>query len=94
MDKDSGKLVSGGAAAEAQQALVNLRNVLVASGSDIEKVVKVTIFVTDLNEFASVNEEYKKGMLEFWCSFPIQGVLPFNYSILTRLPGSVLCPSG
>lgn len=62
MDKDTGKLVSGGVAAETQLALVNLKAVLLAAGSDIDKVVKTTIFVQNLDEFSIVNEEYKKGM--------------------------------
>lgn len=63
LDKDSGKLVTGGVAAEAKLALENLKNVLIAAGSDVDKVVKVSIFVDDLNEFNVVNEEYKKGLL-------------------------------
>lgn len=60
MDKD-GKLVSGGVVPETKKALENLGAVLDAAGSSYEKVVKTTIFVQNLEEFASVNEEYKKG---------------------------------
>lgn len=61
MDKQTGKLVSGGVVAETQMALQNLSAVLDASGSSVAKVVKTTIFVTNLEEFGQVNEEYKKG---------------------------------
>lgn len=61
MDKDTGKLVSGGVATETKLALENLKQVLLASGSDIEKVVKTTIFLQDMEDFSSVNEIYKTG---------------------------------
>lgn len=61
MDKSTGKLVTGGVVAETKMALHNLRAVLDASGSSVEKVVKTTIFVNNLEEFGQVNEEYKKG---------------------------------
>lgn len=67
MDKDTGKLVSGGVAAETKLALVNLKAVLLAAGSDIDKVIKTTVFVQNLDEFSIVNEEYKKGINMYNC---------------------------
>lgn len=61
LDKDTGKLVDGGVVPETIQVLKNLKAVLDASGSSVEQVVKATIFVEDLGDFAKVNEEYKKG---------------------------------
>lgn len=61
MNKDTSKLVEGGAAPEAQLALENLKNVLEAAGSNIKNVVKTTVFLNDINDFSTVNEEYKKG---------------------------------
>lgn len=61
MDKTTGKLVEGGVSVQAELALQNLKNVLIAAGSDLEKVVKATIFVQNLDDFASVNDAYKKG---------------------------------
>lgn len=55
-------MVSGGAAAEMAQALANVKAILEAAGSGIDKVVKTTIYVEDLADFARVNQEYKKGM--------------------------------
>lgn len=61
MDKDTGKLVPGGVAAEAKKALENMAIVLEAANSGFDRVVKCTVFLNDMNDFAAVNEEYKKG---------------------------------
>ena len=49
-----------GVEAQTEQALINLRNVLKASGTDMEHVVKTTVFVQDLADFAKVNAVYAK----------------------------------
>lgn len=59
--KETNTLVPGGAAAEMAQALQNVKAILEAAGSSFDKVVKTTIFVDDLSDFARVNQEYKKG---------------------------------
>lgn len=56
---ETGKL-PGGVEAQTEQALINLRNVLKASGTDMEHVVKTTVFVQDLADFAKVNAIYAK----------------------------------
>lgn len=61
MDKDTMQLVEGGVVPETVKVLENLKAILEAAGSSIENVVKATIFVEDLGDFAKVNEEYKKG---------------------------------
>ncbi len=45
--------------AQTHQALKNIRAVLEAAGSDMEHVVKVTVFMKDLNDFAKMNDIYK-----------------------------------
>lgn len=62
LDRKSGKLEEG-VAAQAELALENLKNVLIASGSDLEKVLKATIYVVNLDDFAVVNDAYKKGIV-------------------------------
>ena len=44
--------------AQAAQSLANVKAVLEAGGSSLEKVVKTTIFLSDINDFAAVNEVY------------------------------------
>ena len=52
------EVVSGGIKEQTAQALANLRAVLTASGSDVEKVVKTTVFLKNMNDFVAMNEVY------------------------------------
>ena len=54
----TGKLVEGGIEAQANQVLDNLSAVLAAAGMDFSNVVKTTVFLTDLADFAAVNAIY------------------------------------
>jgi 2-iminobutanoate/2-iminopropanoate deaminase len=67
VDPATGKVVPGGPAAEAEQCLKNIRAILLAAGMDMQNVVKVTVFLTDMAHFASVNEVYAKA---FSAPFP------------------------
>jgi 2-iminobutanoate/2-iminopropanoate deaminase len=58
LDPATGQLTGDGAAAEARRALLNLDGVLAAAGSDRGKVVKVTLYLTDLGDFDVVNAAY------------------------------------
>jgi 2-iminobutanoate/2-iminopropanoate deaminase len=58
MDQATGNLVEGGVEAETRQALVNLSNILAAAGSSLERVVKTTVFLRDMNDFARMNAVY------------------------------------
>ena len=53
-----------GVKAQAEQAVANVRGVLEAAGSGLERVVKTTIFLTDMDDFATVNEAYARAMIE------------------------------
>jgi len=61
VDPATGKIVPGGPAAEAKQCLNNIRAILNAAGMDMQNVVKVTVFITDMAHFASINEVYVKA---------------------------------
>ena len=54
----SGKLVEGNIAAQTEQVLKNLAVVLEAAGSSLERAVKTTVYLRDINDFASMNEVY------------------------------------
>jgi 2-iminobutanoate/2-iminopropanoate deaminase len=57
---ESGTLVVGDAADQAEQVLKNIGAVLNANGMDYSNVVKTTVFLTDLADFAKMNEVYAK----------------------------------
>ena len=58
LDPATGEIVSGGITEQAHRALKNIGEVLKASGLDYSDVVKTTVFVTDLGDFAAVNAVY------------------------------------
>ena len=58
LDPASGELVAGGVGAETERVLANLRAVLAAAGLGVEHVVRTTIYLVDLGDFARVNEVY------------------------------------
>ncbi|MEX1248138.1 MAG: Rid family detoxifying hydrolase [Anaerolineales bacterium] len=58
LDPQTGKLVSGGIAAETRRALSNLKNLFESGGASLENVVKTTLFLTDIADFSAVNQIY------------------------------------
>ena len=56
---DHGKLVAGGIGPETKQALTNIKTVLEANGSDMEHVVKCTVFLADMKEWPAMNDVYR-----------------------------------
>jgi 2-iminobutanoate/2-iminopropanoate deaminase len=58
LDPLSGELVDGDVAAQTCRVMENLRAVLEAGGSSLERVLKTTIFLVDLGDFADVNRVY------------------------------------
>ena len=58
LDPDTGDMVEGDVAAQTERALQNLKAVLEGAGSALNQVVKTTVFMTDLGEFAAMNEVY------------------------------------
>jgi 2-iminobutanoate/2-iminopropanoate deaminase len=62
LDPASGDLVSGGVEAQAERALRNLQAVLDAAGLTMADVVKTTLFLTAIDDFAAVNAVYARFM--------------------------------
>ncbi|QRV94852.1 endoribonuclease L-PSP protein [Ceratobasidium sp. AG-Ba] len=52
------EVVAGGIEEQTTQALANLKAVVTASGSEVNKVVKTTVFLKNMNDFASMNKVY------------------------------------
>jgi len=58
LDPKTGAIVGKTAAEQCRRVMENLAAVLEAAGADLTKVVKTTIFLADMDEFAAVNEVY------------------------------------
>jgi 2-iminobutanoate/2-iminopropanoate deaminase len=52
------QLVAGGIQAQTKQALMNIQGVLETAGSSLDKVVKTTVFLMSMDDFAAMNEVY------------------------------------
>ena len=59
-DPATGIFVPGGIAEQTTQVLENLKAILTAAGMDLAQVVKTTVFLKDMNDFAAMNEVYAK----------------------------------
>jgi 2-iminobutanoate/2-iminopropanoate deaminase len=66
IDPASGELVRGDVQTETRQVLNNLKAILEAAGSSLEKVVKATVFIADMNQFGAINDVYA----EFFSTAP------------------------
>ena len=60
LEPATGELVEGGIEEQSRQALLNVKNVLEAAGSSLDKVVKTTVFLKDINDFATMNAVYSE----------------------------------
>lgn len=58
LEPATGELIAGGVEEQTRQVLNNIRNVLEAAGSSLEHVVKTTVFLKDMNDFAKMNSIY------------------------------------
>ena len=59
IDPETNTLVEGDVTVQARQAIGNLKNLIEASGSSMDKVVKTTVFIKDMNVFGKINDIYK-----------------------------------
>lgn len=80
---ETGTVVAGGIEEQTQQSLNNVKAILEEAGSSMEKVLKTTVFIKDMNDFAKVNGIYAKFFTEG--SFPSRSAVE-----VARLPKDVL----
>ena len=64
IDPATGKLVEGGIQEQARQSLNNIKAILNAAGTNMGAVVKTTVFLQDMNDFAAMNEVYAQFFQE------------------------------
>ena len=81
VDPETG-IIPNGVKAQTEQALTNVKNLIAAAGSSIENVIKTTVFIKDMNDFAVINEIYAKYFTE---PFPARSSVE-----VARLPKDVL----
>ena len=79
---ETGELETGDIKAQATQAIGNLINLLEAAGSNADSVIKTTVFIKDMNDFAAVNEVYATF---FTNNYPARSCVE-----VARLPKDVL----
>ncbi|AVX29679.1 MULTISPECIES: RidA family protein [unclassified Carboxydocella] len=58
IDPVTGQLVTGDIQTQTRRVLDNIKGLLEAAGSSLDKVVKATVFIKDMNQFATINEIY------------------------------------
>jgi 2-iminobutanoate/2-iminopropanoate deaminase len=84
LDPVTGDLVAGGIAEQTHQVLKNLRAVLKAAGSDLDRSVKTTVFLKSMDSFTAMNEVY--GRPEYFGANP-----PARSTVeVARLPRDVM----
>jgi 2-iminobutanoate/2-iminopropanoate deaminase len=82
LDPDTGQIVEGDAARQTARVLHNLSAVLEAAGSSLQQVLKTTVYLKDLTDFAQMNEVYA----QFFAACP-----PARSTVeVARLPRNVL----
>ena len=64
IDPVTGKLIKSSFKDRVEQVFTNLENILKASGSDLSNVVKITVFLTDINRYTEVNEVFNSRLDE------------------------------
>jgi 2-iminobutanoate/2-iminopropanoate deaminase len=82
LDPASGKIVTGGIAEQTMRVLENILAMLKSQGLDASNVVKTTVFLSDMNNFAAMNEVYAKF---FTRNFPARSTVQ-----VARLPKDAL----
>lgn len=82
IDPATSNIIQGDISAQTERVLKNISAILAAAGTSLERVVKTTVFLKNMSEFAAMNEVYGK----FWKSAP-----PARSTVeVARLPKDVL----
>lgn len=81
LDPATGLVIEGGIEEQTRQVLENLKAVLTTAGAGLEHVVKTTVFIKDMNEFAAMNKVYGEY---FTSAFPSRSTVG-----VARLPRDV-----
>ena len=97
IDPETGAIVEGGIQEQARQSLNNIKAILNAAGTNMGAVVKTTVFLQDMNDFAAMNEVYAQFFQEpYPARSAVQvGRLPKDALVeieaIAQLEGPILC---
>lgn len=72
LDKETGAMVDGGIQAQTRQALTHMKAILECAGSSMQSVVKTTVFLMDMGQFAEMNAVYAEFFTE---NFPARSAI-------------------
>ena len=83
VDRETGNIIHGDVLSEFRMAVDNVRIILEAAGSSLQKALKVTLYLADMNDFQRVNDQYKEL---FGPDYPARttiqaGRLPFDLKV-------------
>lgn len=83
LDPQTGEMVGADVGAQTERVLQNLQAIVEAAGSDLDRVVKSTVYLRSMNDFGAMNEVYKTV---FSSPFPARttiqaGALPRNFAV-------------
>ena len=83
LDPKTGEYLKGDITSETRQVFANIRSILEAAGTSMENVVKVNVYLRDINDFGAMNEVYKTV---FSTPYPARttiqaGALPRNFAV-------------
>ncbi len=73
IDPSQGKLVEGGMKAQTDQVLRNIHYILKDTGLDKENIIKLTVFLIDLDQFSIINESFKEFFVDI--EFPARSTV-------------------
>jgi 2-iminobutanoate/2-iminopropanoate deaminase len=80
-----------GSVAQAKQAFANLSNLLEAAGSSMDRVVKTTVFIEEMNDFAAINEVYATYFAEPYPSRSCVEVARLPKDVMLEIEAVALC---
>jgi 2-iminobutanoate/2-iminopropanoate deaminase len=81
-DPKTNTVVNGSFEDQVRQTLNNVRAILTAAGTDLTRVIKVNVYLSDMNNFAAFNEVYKEYFHGIYpCRTAIEAKLPAGFSV-------------
>lgn len=84
IDPATGEIVSDDIVSQTRQVLSNIKAIADAASVEINQIVKMTVFIKDMNQFSQINAEYEKFFLDNHSGFPARSCVE-----VARLPKDV-----